>query len=232
MSGGRTIAIFGAGGTTGAAAVRFAAERGLSVRAIEHDWPADALDGDAVTHHTADVMQDDLAPLVDGADAVISAIGLGLSPQTVFDPPPLYTRGTGAIADAMERTGVRRLAVISATFVETRNIGPLWFRLSAMPALGRVYAQMGEMEQMLRARRAIDWTAARPGWLLDLPYTGDYRVTDGRIAPGLIRTRHADLADFLLRCVTQDRHVHETPAIARKEERRYESPEALAAEFG
>lgn len=227
----RTITIFGAAGTTGAAAVSLARDRGLAVRAIEHEWPAGAPDGDSVTHHTADVMEDDLAPLIDGADAVVSAIGLSMSVRTVVDPPPLYTNGTANIVRAMQKTGVRRLAVISATFVEDADAGPLWFRVTAMPALANIYAQMASMEADLARADGIEWTAARPGWLLDRPYTGDYEVTDEKITHGLLRTRHADLADFLLRCVTEGLHIGETPAIARRESELDESPLALKDEL-
>ncbi|WP_299323713.1 NAD(P)-dependent oxidoreductase [Parasphingopyxis sp.] len=227
----RTIVIFGAGGTTGAATVAMARDRGLTVRAVEHEWPLDAPDGEAVSHHSADVMDDDLAPLVDSADAVISAIGLSMSVRTVANPPPLYTKGTANIVQAMQKTGVRRLAVISATFVEDADAGPLWFRVTAMPALANIYAQMARMEAELARAEGIDWTAARPGWLLDRPYTGDYQVTDEKITHGLLRTRHADLADFLLRCVTEDLHIGETPAIARRESELDESPLALKNEL-
>lgn len=227
----KTLVIFGAAGTTGAAAVACARDRGFAVRAVEHEWPADAPDGDDVTHHSADVMDDDLAPLIDGADAVISAIGLSMSMRTVVDPPPLYTKGTANIVAAMRETGVRRLAVISATFVEDAGAGPLWFRVTAMPALANIYAQMASMEADLARAKDIDWTAARPGWLLDRPFTGDYKVTDEKITPGLLRTRHADLADFLVRCVAEGLHIGETPAIARRESELDESPLALKDEL-
>ena len=224
-----TLAVFGAAGTTGRALVEQAVERGHAVRAIELEWPdgeeppagAEAVEGN--------LLDGDLAPLIEGCDAVVSAIGLGLSAKAVLDPPPLYTRGTERLLEAMGRAGVDRLVVISATFVATRDRGPVWFRATAGVALDAIFTQMGEMERILRASSA-DWTAVRPGWLLDAPLTADYLVTPDVIAPDLIRTRHADLAHFMLHCAESGDWSRATPAIARPEPEAASTPGKLLKE--
>ena len=132
---------------------------------------------------------------------------------------------------AMRKTGVKRLIVISASFVASRDRGPIWFRAAAMPALDRVFRQMGDMERILRSTDDIDWTAVRPGWLLDGARTGDYTVTPDVIPRGLIRTRHADLADFMLTLAEGKGWNRQTPAIARKEPFSVSSPLALLREL-
>lgn len=112
------IIIFGAGGATGKEAVKQAAEKGYEVRAVEHSWPAYSVDSENVHHHTADVMKDNLSELVKESGLVLSSIGVGLSAKTILDPPPLYTQGTLNVVNAMNRMDVRRLVVISATFVD------------------------------------------------------------------------------------------------------------------
>ena len=62
---------------------------------------------------------------------------------------PLYTTGTRRIMDAMKDADVSRLIVISASFVETMDRGPIWFRLPAAIGLKRVFDQMKEMEHIL-----------------------------------------------------------------------------------
>ncbi|GFE66020.1 NAD(P)-dependent oxidoreductase [Litoreibacter roseus] len=226
-----TIAIFGAAGATGAKLVTQAAAAGHKVRAIEHSWPQKAPDTDLVTHHTADVLKDDLSNLIDGTDAVVSALGVGNDLPTLINPPPLYTEGTLRIVQGMKAVDVRRLVVISASFVEAKDRGPLHFRIPAMLSLHRVFTQMGDMERILRVTDDIDWTAVRPGWLMDGDLTEDYTVTDNVIPPKLIRTRHADLAHFILRCITDGSHVRETPAIARAEPPEATSPMAVLREM-
>ena len=220
-----TLVIFGASGATGRAAVLDAAARGYRVRAIDHSggesWP------EGVEEIVADVLEDDLRGIVRGADAVLSCLGVGNDLATLASPPPLYTDGTGRIAEAMAAEGVARLVVISASFVATRDRGPLLFRLGAEPALARVFAQMAEMEEMLAGTR-LAWTAVRPGWLMEGPATGDVLIREDEIASDTIRTRHADLAAFMLDCVASGDWARSTPAISRPEAPEHESNAAVA----
>ena len=225
------LTVFGAGGTTGREVVRQGVEAGYQVRAVEHSWPVAEQGQEHVTPMTADVLKGDLAPAVEGAEAVISALGVGNDPITLIDPPPLYTEGTLRIVEAMKAGGARRLAVISASFVATFARGPLHFRAAATVALRQVVRQMADMERILRASDGIDWTAVRPGWLYEAPFTGDYTVTADVIPPDLIRTRHADLAHFLVRCVTEGGWIRQTPAIARAEPMEVSSPLAMLREM-
>ena len=227
----KKITVFGAAGVTGAEIVRQAAGRGWSVTAVEPSWPVSHQRHHNVTYATADVLKDDLAPLIDGRDAVLSALGLGLAPETVIDPPPLYTEGALRLVRAMRSVSVRRLIVISASFVATFQRGPIWFRASAILALDRVYRQMGDMERILAASDDIDWTAVRPGWLMEGDLTANYTVSDNVIPPNLIRTRHADLAHFMLECVDDDKWVGKTPAIARAEPVARSSPFEILKEL-
>lgn len=221
------LLVLGANGDVGQAIVEQAIDRGDDVIALERSWKGVAPDKGAVERVEADVTSDDLAPHVERADAVISALGLGLSRRTMFDPPPLYTASTCRLTAAMRQTGVKRLIVISAAFASRRAQGPLWFRMTARQALARVYAQMAEMERMLQGADDLDWTAVRPGWLLDRPLTRDYRVMKDRFTGGIFRTRQADLAHFMLALAGSDAWVRQTPAIGRRERGRAERPAAL-----
>lgn len=225
-----TLAIFGAAGKTGKQAVRQAVSRGHTVRAVEKSWPDTDDLPERVDRRTANVIEDDLAPAIDGCDAVISCIGLPLTAGTALSPPPLYTESTKRYLDAMERCGISRIVVISASFVVTRDRGPMAFRAAATVALEPIFTQMGEMERLLRAS-AMDWTAVRPGWLMEGDATGDATVTPEVIAPDLIRTRHGDLAAFMLDCVETGDWIHRTPAIGRKEAEEAESAARLLREI-
>ncbi|MBM9594830.1 NAD(P)H-binding protein [Rhodobacteraceae bacterium MCCB 386] len=223
--------MLGAGGKTGREAVRQALDSGHHVRAVEKGRAPDLPPHDRLTTTTADVLDDDLVPLMQGVDAVVSTLGLRLSPMTALGPPPLYTEGALRITQAMKSAGVQRLVVISASFAANRQQAPLWFQAAAMPSLMRIFDQMADMERVLRATEGVDWTAVRPGWLLDLPSTGDYTVAEDVIPRGMIRTRHGDLAHFMLRCATGGDWIRGTPAIARPEALRHSTPPALLAEI-
>ncbi|WMS41933.1 NAD(P)H-binding protein [Acuticoccus sp. MNP-M23] len=218
------IVVFGATGNTGRAVLRQGNARGFDMAGVDLG-KADDTSGDW-DEIVANVLEDDLAPALEGASAVISCLGVGHSIGTLADPPPLYSKGTARIVEAMGTAGVKRIVVISATMVAANDRGPLMFRLGMAPALTRVLDQMEEMERELAAS-GLDWTAARPGWLLDKPATEDFVLSEGEIADGLIRTRIADLAGVMLDCVEQGTFSRGYPAPARKETDEDESNEAV-----
>lgn len=226
----RRILVFGAEGATGREVVRQAAAKGHPVRATERAFKAPEAIPAGVEAVPADVLADDLRPLVRGMDAVISCLGVPNDPKTLLSPPPLYTEGTRRIMEAMEAEGVRRLVVISASFVAATDRGPFLFRTAVLTALHRVLEQMREMEAGLRAS-SLDWTAARPGWLMEGEATSDPWIGPDVIPEELIRTRTGDLAALLLDCAAHDHWVRQTPAIAREEDDLKESSTEVIIEL-
>ena len=224
------ILILGPTGGVGQELLVQALDRGLEVRAAERSWDEDPAPQMQYERREANVLKDDLASLIDGCDAVISAIGLPCDPSALVNPPPLYTEGAVRMIEGMRETGVSRLVVVSAAFADPDVDIPFWFKGATAP-LHRVFRQMAEMERVLRVAPDIDWTAMRPGWLLDRELTSDYRVDVKRLPPGTLRTRRADLAHLMLDCVVNDRFVKERPFVARKESASLESPAALLEEF-
>jgi nucleoside-diphosphate-sugar epimerase len=227
----QTIAIFGAGGHTGRHAVSHALTMGLDVVAIDLHPPKADERMDGLTYRAANVMEDDLAPAMEGCDAVISALGVAFTPSNALNPPPLYSKGTQRITQAARQAGIKRIAVISAAFVEEQPELPLWFRSSVVAALHNILAQMRKMEAMLEAQPDLDWIAVRPGWLLDKPATGKLLVGDRILPKGAFRCREADLGHFLVHAVTSGEHVHQKPAIGAPEAHEDESLAALGSEL-
>ena len=210
------FAVLGAKGAVGSSLVDQATARGHEIVAIEPDWSG-MTSRAGVTPVEGDVLKSDLSEAFAGCDAVLSALGVGNSTKVLLDPPPLYTQGTTNILRGMAKTGVSRLVVISATFVQTKHRGPLYFRLPVMAALHNVLDQIAEMEALLRSSE-VDWTAVRPGWLMKGELTADYTVTPDAIPEDMIRTRMADVAHFMLHCAESGEWSRATPAIARHED--------------
>jgi NAD(P)H-binding len=69
-----------------------------------------------------------------------------------------------------------------------------------------------EKELALLQKSPCEWTLVRPPRLVDAPGTGHFRV-HVKTGPGSKVTR-SDLADFLLTCATENRHVRQAPFIA------------------
>jgi uncharacterized protein YbjT (DUF2867 family) len=224
------ILLFGATGQTGSSILDQALGAGHKVRAAEREFPDGFATHDNLEAREANLLDPLSDDLLTGIDTVICAVGLPRDPQTLINPPPLYTEGMVNIVTAMRKAKVRRLVTISAAFADPAVDIPHWFRGAALP-LDRILRQMGEMERILRVCEDIEWTAVRPGWLLDREVTGEYSVSLDNLPKGTLRTRRADLAHFMLECATGDKHVHERPFIARKESFALESPAALIEEF-
>ena len=212
-----THAVFGAGGKTGTLLLEQAKRRGHHVRGLEHHLPDPAKRIEGVDYIQCDVLEDDLADAIRGCDAVISTLGVSFTPSTAIDPPPLYTEGTRRIVEAMGRVGIDRIAVISAAFVDQQAGVPSWFRLTVVPALANILEHMRAMERMLEAEQGLKWTAARPGWLIDLPYSGEAQVKARTLSTDCFRCCHADLAALLLDSVVSGRWINEKPAIGKPE---------------
>jgi putative NADH-flavin reductase len=62
---------------------------------------------------------------------------------------------------------------------------------------------------------ALDWTIVRPPHLNDGPHTGTYRhgfpTNDTGIQGKISR---ADVADFMLKPLTDDTYLHQTPGVS------------------
>jgi uncharacterized protein YbjT (DUF2867 family) len=80
------------------------------------------------------------------------------------------------------------------------------------PLLRDEYADKNAQERIVR-ESGLEWVIVRPMILTNGPWTNDYRASVD-LKPG----RHpyisrADVADFLVRQLTDDTYVHKTPAI-------------------
>lgn len=226
-----TIAVFGAGGKTGSEAVKQVARRGFRVIGLEHHLPAMSERIEDVEYVQCDVLEDDLAGKIEGCGAVISALGVSFSPKAAIDPPPLYTEGTRRIVEAMQQTNITRIAVISAAFVEPQPSVPIWFRHTVVPALVNILENMRAMEHMLEAQRDLRWTAVRPGWLIDLPFSGEARTGPLKLPDDCFRCRHTDLAAFLVDIIEKDEWIKAKPAIGKPETDDREGLAALRKEL-
>ena len=225
------LAIFGATGDTGKYLVEMAIERGHGVTAIERHFPDKWKSRDDISRYEADILEDDLVQAIEGQDAVLSTLGVAATPSSLAKPPPLYTKGSKRILGAMNKAKVNRLVTISAAFVDPNVNVPSWFQSTTMAAMHNIFDEMSQMENIIQSTAGIEWTLVRPGWLLDLPFSDNYQVSLENLPDNTLRTRHADVAAFMLKCTENKLHLFEKPNIARKEDYKYENPIALTPDI-
>ncbi len=211
------IAIFGANGPTGREATAQALAEGHTVTAITRHPESFPLRGERLRVLRGDIY--DLASVeqaVAGQDAVLSALGVPYSRK----PITVYSQGIEHIMQAMRRYGVRRLICVSSSATDPQarfqdTHGGFVFEKVLKPlilGMGKtLYADMWQMETDLR-NSDLDWTIVRPSGLFETPTVTNYRVAesfvDGRF------TSRADLANCMLRQLTDDRFVRKAVAVA------------------
>ena len=205
------VLILGATGRTGRELVRQALERDMQVtafgRAIER-LPTSGAALRVVRGDVADATA--LADAIAGHDAVVSALGV----SRTLSADPVVVAGIRHMLDGMRAHDVRRVVYLS--FVGVRDsrqaAGPL-IRFVARFPLRHEIADHEAKEQLIRAS-ATAWTIVRAPKLSDGQATGRYRSGESIVARSVFPTlARADVADFMLRQLTDDTHVRKAPRI-------------------
>lgn len=202
------IAIFGATGGTGRCTVEQALAQGHSVSALARD-PA-KLD---LTHPNLAIIAgnvlnaDDVTACLQGSEAVIVSLG-----NTPNNPDLVVTDGTRNVIEGMRALGIGRLIAVTSLGVgDSKEQVPFFFRTLMRTVLRKAMEDKEQQEQLIRAS-GLDWIIVRPGGLTNGPFTGRYTAGTGReISAGQVA--RADVADFLLKQLTDDTYLHQTPAI-------------------
>ncbi len=200
------IALFGATGGTGRQILDQALAQGHEVTALTRD-SAKLAPRRGLTPVVGDVLDSvAVANCVRGAEAVICALG------SHGGKDPIEARGTERILAAMRDSGARRLVVVSSLGVGDSRAQIHWLLRVIMDlTLKRILAAKAAQERLVQAS-GLDWIIVRPGGLTDGPRTGAYRFgLDRALAGG--RISRADVAEFVLRQLTDDRFLHQTPAV-------------------
>jgi putative NADH-flavin reductase len=210
------LAVFGATGGTGMQVIRQALDRGHHVVALARRPESITIDHPNLQVIKGDVLTPDTAEtVVDGADAVVSALGIGYRRHATT----VYSDGTANILSAMKTTGVRRLLVVSTSSLHlpdrSQIVAWLVTRFLLHPMLRRPYADMTRMEQRVHSSD-VDWTLVRAARLTNGVAAGTYRTAlHGNKLPGCWSISRADLAGYLLDHVQDNRSHRDIVEIAR-----------------
>jgi uncharacterized protein YbjT (DUF2867 family) len=201
------IVICGANGQTGRLLTRRALDAGHTAVAVTRNPDNFPFADPRLTVVGADVRDaSSLEEVVDGADAVLSTLGVPFS----LRPIDTYSVGIRNVIAAMQKTSVQRLVVVSSTgayqYPGRRNT-PAALRIFE-PVITRTigkttYDDQRRMETIVRDS-GLDWTIVRPSGLFDLPYVTEYIA--GEVDPVGGFTSRADLADYLVSLAGRSGH--------------------------
>lgn len=204
------IVVFGSTGRTGCRVVEQALPQGHHVMAFARSpgaitprFPSLPItQGDALDPAACD-------RALQGQSAALST--LGIKPWT---REPVLLEGTRNILAAMEKHGVRRFVCESSFGVGDSKDDADWFTNFMIGLLmGGLFRQKEQQEVLIRQSK-IEWIIVRPARLTNGPRTGKYRAGE-HLRPGLYgHISRADVAEFMLRQLTDDTWLRKTVTIS------------------
>jgi uncharacterized protein YbjT (DUF2867 family) len=170
------------------------------VRNPDHVAEVEATGADAAILDLEAATVDQVAALLDGADAVLFAAGAGPG-SGVARKDTVDRAASTLMADAAEQAGTRR-------FVQVSSIGA---GAPAPPGTDASFAAYlvakTAAEDDLRRRDDLAWTILRPGSLTNDPAAGRVRLADSVPRGAISRD---DVATVLVALLTGDTAVHQT----------------------
>ncbi len=206
------VIVFGATGTVGRLAVKDILAAGHQVTAFARN-PQKLLSGTpGLTLAAGDAMDpNDVAASIEGHDAVVVALGSGMSRKS-----KIRSEGTLNVIRGMQKHGVRRLIVQSTLGAHESwsNLNFFWKRIM-FGALLRPVFKDHELQETIVAASGLDWTIVRPGSFTDEPakggYKEDFAPTERRLS---LKIPRADIAAFLSRQLTEAKYFGRAVAIS------------------
>lgn len=193
------LLLLGATGETGRWTMRRAIDSGDTVTVLvrrpealtDVDRTVRIIQGDATS-------VDDIRAAAEDQDAVISALGRGMS----FRAHGLFSSAAPAVTRGMTLAGVQRLVWLSSFGVgDTFAAASLLQKAMYATFLRDIYADKARSEVTLRSS-GLDLTLVYPTTLTDGPASGSYRVGDRLRMRGAPSISRRDVAHFLHRAAS------------------------------
>ena len=201
------IAIFGANGRTGILTVYQALNKGYLVTAFARKPSAVTIQHKNLKVVQGDIMEyEKVKQAVEGQDIIISALGVeSRKPTTVL------SEGTRNILRAMEECKVSRFICMSSAGILGNDAGILFGKIIMPLFLKQVFIDKVRQMKIIQETN-LDWVIVRPTSLTDAPKTGKYKITLG--PPVSRKIPRADVADFMLKLITNKQYDRQMPSIA------------------
>jgi putative NADH-flavin reductase len=204
------VALLGGTGRIGGLLLAQALESGHEVTVLARNTDALTPAGGLTTISGDATDAQAVAATVDGADAVLSALG----PRGAKAPSPLESAARNTVL-AMSKTGARRLICVSAAgaFIEGDPNMSAVVKFILPKVFATQFADVRAMEQVIRASD-LDWTLVRPTRLVNSGVTQKYRTAPDYAPPGGRKISRADVAQFIGTVLEQDAWLKAAPALA------------------
>lgn len=201
------IIVFGANGRTGQKVIEQAISKGMEVTAFVRNPGTIKVQSENLHIVVGQATKyEDVKNAMALHDAVINCIGgPGNKPSTTI------TDITKNIVDAMNETGVKRIAQVSSAGIHGELKGIIGKIISLM-LKNPLKDHAGAYEVLKEG--AVYYTLARPMSLTDGKFTGLYREAEDEVPVKGKNISRADVADFLLRVIEEDKYIGKSIGLA------------------
>ncbi len=206
------VVVFGSTGTIGKHLIQQSLEKGHQVLAFCRN--AEKLNGFSDPNlkiKEGDVFNpDDVSSAIKDQEVVIIALGSGSKKSIV------RSQGTKNIITAMNNNGVNRLICQSTlgTYESNENLNFFWKYIMFGWFLKQVFIDH-ELQEHYVKNSHLDWTIVRPGAFTDGEKTEKYKHGFSAKTKSLkLKISRADVADFILKQVTDPYYLHKTPGLS------------------
>lgn len=204
------IIIFGATGTIGKKLLEQSLNLGHEVTAFVRDSSKIETKNSTLKVIVGNVL--DLAAVekaVVGHSAVLCALGAGRKGI-------VRAAGTANIIKAMEKAGISRIICQSSLGVgdswDTLNF--FWKHIMFGMLLKEAFKDHQTQEMYIKQSN-LDWTIIRPGAFTDGQLTGNYKHGfTGNDKRTQLKISRSDVADFMLKQLTDNRYLKKTPGLS------------------
>jgi putative NADH-flavin reductase len=210
------LVIFGASGGTGQFLIQQALAQDHTIAAFaRRPESINAAPAPRLTIIQGDVHDAEaVSAAIAGHDAVLSALGArNLGRSDVLEV------GVRNILAGMMAHGVDRIIALGASGA-TRDAAQyqgvatrLLLKLLKATLLREPFRSQREQERLLEAS-PVQYTIVRPPRLVNRPFTGRYRVQEDGLPPRGVTIPRADVADFMLRQLSDSTWIRKGPYVA------------------
>ncbi|NMH89405.1 NAD(P)-dependent oxidoreductase [Flavivirga algicola] len=206
------VVIFGSTGTIGKHLIEQSLEKGHQVLAFcRNAEKLNAFSNPNLKIKEGDVFNlDDVSSAIKGQEVVIITLGSGSKKSIV------RSQGTKNIITAMNNNGVNRLICQSTlgTYESEENLNFFWKYIMFGWFLKQVFIDH-ELQEHYVKNSHLDWTIVRPGAFTNGEKTERYKHGFSSKTKSLkLKISRADVADFILKQVTDTYYLHKTPGLS------------------
>lgn len=208
------IFLFGASGATGKEVLNKLLSKNFQVKAlVRNPEKLNFSSSSNLTIIKGDVLHPDtFRHELKNCDAVISTLGTGSSRK----PTTIYSAGGKNIITAMKMNGIKKLIVLTAAAFDLSdpNNHSFLVKFIVRPLFKNIYADMILLEKELENNLDIDWVCIRPTRLVSKSSNQQYRININHSPEGGSKISRTDLADFIVKEITDSQYIHRKPVIA------------------